>query len=205
MIGLLTALPRTPLHARCSRKAGSCRRRRRRQHPRRTNIVPKHMSAERWWRPIKPSTPVARRPGDRTPHPQQGALSPRPPVPEWLCDRDRLRIVARLLIKGILPGGVARLGRFLRTLPVFSPARLPLVISDWIIGLSMREFAGVIWPVPDRRGRGWSAAWPRSAPPSPALWRRVTSPWPARGAVPNLVLSFRGLVDGRLFRRVTPD
>jgi hypothetical protein len=54
---------------------------------------------------------------------------------------DRFGILARLIFKGILPGGLSRTALFLRTLPIFAPARLPLVISDWIIGLSMRDYA----------------------------------------------------------------
>lgn len=50
-------------------------------------------------------------------------------------------ILGRLLLRGILPGGLSRIHHFLRSLVPFRPAILPLVISDWIIGLSMRAFA----------------------------------------------------------------
>ena len=36
---------------------------------------------------------------------------------------------------------------FLRTLPIFTPSRIPLVVSDWIIGLSMRDYAERNLPV----------------------------------------------------------
>jgi hypothetical protein len=55
--------------------------------------------------------------------------------------RQRIGIVLRLFVKGILPGGPKRILQFLRTLPLFSPSRFPLFISDWIIGLSMRDYA----------------------------------------------------------------
>ncbi len=54
---------------------------------------------------------------------------------------DRLRISARLFRKGILPGGPGRILYFLKTFPVFAPSRIPVVVSDWIIGLSMRKYA----------------------------------------------------------------
>jgi len=53
---------------------------------------------------------------------------------------DRIGIVARLLIKGILPGGLPRLRRFLRSLPLSSPAKMPQAIVDWIAGLAMRDY-----------------------------------------------------------------
>jgi len=47
----------------------------------------------------------------------------------------------RLMVRGILPGGPRRWAAFMRTLPVLSPRKLPVVISDWITGLSMRAYA----------------------------------------------------------------
>jgi hypothetical protein len=54
--------------------------------------------------------------------------------------RERIVIVTRLLAKGILPGGLPRLGRFLGSLPLSSPAKLPQAIVDWIAGLAMRDY-----------------------------------------------------------------
>jgi hypothetical protein len=48
--------------------------------------------------------------------------------------------VTRLLLRGILPGGPGRLYHFLASLPVLTPERIPLVVGDWIIGLSMRDY-----------------------------------------------------------------
>jgi hypothetical protein len=50
------------------------------------------------------------------------------------------RIVARLLVRGILPGGLPRLRHFLRSLPWRSPRKMPLAIVDWICGLAMRDY-----------------------------------------------------------------
>lgn len=207
MIGLLTALPRTPLYARLQQEgrllpgggAGDNTRAG-------TNIVPKHMSAEAMvaayqalYRRLLGDREIARRIRNK------GRFLRAPRYQSGYATADRLRIVARLLIKGILPGGVARLGRFLRTLPVFSPARLPLVISDWIIGLSMREFARrhLAGTGPARAGLERRVAAVRAALAGSLAQGNVTLAL-REAAVPNLVLSFRGLVDGRLFRRATP-
>jgi hypothetical protein len=53
---------------------------------------------------------------------------------------ERIRIVVRLLAKGILPGGPRRWLAFARTLPLAAPRKLPTVISDWITGLSMHSY-----------------------------------------------------------------
>ena len=55
--------------------------------------------------------------------------------------RERLGILWRLLTRGVLPGGPRRVWHFLRTMPWQDPSHIPLVIADWIIGLSMRFYA----------------------------------------------------------------
>jgi hypothetical protein len=207
MIGLLTALPRTPLYARLQREgrlqtgaAASD------NTQARTNIVPKQMAADAMaeayqalYRRLLGDREIARRIRNK------GCFLRAPQYQSGYAAADQLRIVARLLVKGILPGGAARLGHFLRTLPVFSPARFPLVISDWIIGLSMREFA--------RHHLGGDGSEPAVLERRVAAVRAALAGYLAQGnvtlalpeaAVPNVVLSFQGLVDGRLFRRAAP-
>jgi hypothetical protein len=57
------------------------------------------------------------------------------------------------LFKGILPGGVSRTLRFTGTLPILAPTRIPLVLSDWIIALSTRDYAQRHWADQARRAR----------------------------------------------------
>jgi len=47
----------------------------------------------------------------------------------------------RLLTRGVRPGGSARWWQFARTLLAATPRQIPLVMSDWISGLSMRKYA----------------------------------------------------------------
>jgi hypothetical protein len=54
--------------------------------------------------------------------------------------RERVRIVIRLFVKGVLPGGLPRVWAFLRSVPWLSVARMPQSIVDWIAGLSMRQY-----------------------------------------------------------------
>ncbi|MGB8600611.1 MAG: hypothetical protein WCD42_00260, partial [Rhizomicrobium sp.] len=58
-------------------------------------------------------------------------------------------IIFRLIRYGIIPGGFSRIFYFLRSFPLFRPILIPLVISDWITGLSMRNFArDHLWTTP---------------------------------------------------------
>ncbi len=49
-------------------------------------------------------------------------------------------ILLRLLWRGILPGGLVRQWHFARTIPWRKPWQIPLVVGDWIVGLSMQDY-----------------------------------------------------------------
>jgi len=55
--------------------------------------------------------------------------------------REQLMMALRLLARGIRPGGWGRWWHFARTALAATPRQLPLVMSDWVSGLSMREYA----------------------------------------------------------------
>jgi len=116
---------------------------------------------------------------------------------------ERLRILARLLVRGILPGGPLRWIAFLSTLPL-SPRQFPAVVADWITGLSMRSFiqrrfdapAGVL-AATDRRARKLVRAL--------AQYRREGSVGLVWGKDPrHLEISLTERLDSRFFRRVAP-
>jgi radical SAM superfamily enzyme YgiQ (UPF0313 family) len=142
MVGLLTALPRTPLYARLEREG----RLRGEVDPTdntklATNVVPKHMTydamldAYQWlYRRLLTDRSIAQRIRNKLAHlgdpVYQGEYAP----------LQQAQIVLRLLVKGILPGGPARLWQFLRTVPWREPRKAPLMIVDWICGLAMRDY-----------------------------------------------------------------
>jgi radical SAM superfamily enzyme YgiQ (UPF0313 family) len=142
MVGLLTALPRTPLYERLRREGrldegaahgdntGG-----------RSNIVPKNMTAgemssgyKRLYAELLSDRAIARRIRNKLAH--FGA----PPR----LQRERLHeaalIVTRLLARGIAPGGVGRAWHFLRSLPLARPALWHLAVNDWIAALAMRDY-----------------------------------------------------------------
>jgi radical SAM superfamily enzyme YgiQ (UPF0313 family) len=143
MVGLLTALPRTPLFERLKREgrliegaaAGD-------NTQARTNIVPKNMSAgemsagyKRLYAELLSDRAIARRIRNKLSH--FGV----PPSTRKESLREGTAILLRLLWRGIAPGGPARAWHFLRSLPLRRARLLPLAVNDWIAGLSMRRFA----------------------------------------------------------------
>jgi radical SAM superfamily enzyme YgiQ (UPF0313 family) len=206
MVGLLTALPRTPLYERLRREGRLIERADDTDNTRPgTNIVPKHMSYdamvdayERLYRSLLTDRAIGQRIRNklrwmRTPV-YRGEYS----------GVDRARIVLRLLRKGILPGGPGRWLAFLRSLPWLAPRKLPTAVSDWITGLSMRAFV-------DRRFEREAVARPRLERRMRAL-RKAVARCGAGGKVSlawvpgrtHLALSLAGQLDERFFARVAP-
>lgn len=143
MIGMLAALPRTPLHARMQREGrlreveedadNTCLR---------TNIVPKNMSDDEMsglyrqiYHRLLTDAAISLRIRNKNRHLISSTYR------SGYSLAQGLGIAARLLVKGILPGGPVRIYHFLRSLPFMRPSGIPLALSDWIFGLSMRVFA----------------------------------------------------------------
>jgi radical SAM superfamily enzyme YgiQ (UPF0313 family) len=142
MVGLLTALPKTPLHARLQQEGrlrpaadGSDNTR-----PA-TNIVPKRMDYgsmirdyEAMYRRLVSDRVIAERIRNKL------RFMPAPLYAGEYPLRQRIALLARFLRRGLLAGGPARLWHFARTLAAATPRQLPLLIMDWIAGLSMQDY-----------------------------------------------------------------
>jgi radical SAM superfamily enzyme YgiQ (UPF0313 family) len=142
MVGLLTALPRTPLHERLEREGRLIPDAESTDNTRLgTNFLPARMEYEAMvaaykalYERLLSDSGIATRVVNKMRHLRN------PVYQSEYGTRERIGIVLRLLGKGILPGGLPRLGRFLRSLPLSSPAKLPQAIVDWIAGLAMRDY-----------------------------------------------------------------
>lgn len=142
MVGLLTALPRTPLYERLRQEgrliAGA-------EHGDNTkpgtNIIPKRMGYEAMvqnyqalYQRLFSDHGIARRIGNKFRY-------LRNPVYQGKYSlHQRLTIVRRLFTRALLAGGPIRLFHFLRTLTVAPPRAWPQVLADWIAGLAMRDY-----------------------------------------------------------------
>ncbi len=142
MVGLLTALPRTPLYERLQRekrllpgiehgdntKLG-------------TNIIPKRMGYEAMvlnyralYQHLFSDRGIAQRIHRKI------AYLRHPVYQGGYSLRQRLGIIYRLFTHGLLAGGPLRLLYFLRTVTDSPPQAWPQVLSDWIAGLAMRDY-----------------------------------------------------------------
>jgi radical SAM superfamily enzyme YgiQ (UPF0313 family) len=143
MIGLLTALPKTPLHERLKKEGRLATFEDASDMTRpRTNVIPKSMTYEQMvegymdlYRRLLRDHEIARRIRNKLRH-----LAP-PDYRTGYSLRESLAIVSRLIRKGILRGGLPRFWQFLRTVPLHRYKMMPMVVSDWAIALSMRDFS----------------------------------------------------------------
>jgi hypothetical protein len=142
MVGLLTALPRTPLYARLEREGRLIDGADNTDNTRLgTNFLPRRMeyaamvaTYKQLYERLLSDRGIAERVRNKMRHLRNPAYHGEYALGE------RIGIVCKLLVKGVLPGGPLRLARFLRSLPLLSPAKLPLAIVDWIAGLAMRDY-----------------------------------------------------------------
>ncbi len=178
MVGLLTALPRTPLYERLQREGRLLEGAAHGDNTRaRTNIVPKSMSVEdmtagykRMYAELLGDGAIAERIRNKLAHFGAPARLVRERPLEAAC------IVWRLLTRGIARGGAMRAWHFMRSLPLAHPRLLPLAVNDWISGLAMQDYAERYFGVPPRRG----AMTPERAL---ARLRRSLLRWRRRGAL----------------------
>ena len=141
MVGLLTALPRTPLYERVKQEGRLIEGADHGDNTKpRTNIVPRHMAYDEMvaaymtlYCKLTGDRAIAQRIRNKLRYLGEPIYHGEYP---W---RERVGIVAKLL-KGVLKGGPVRLYHFARSMPWLAPAKLPLATVDWIAGLAMRDF-----------------------------------------------------------------
>lgn len=204
MVGLLTALPKTPLYARLEQE-GRLRPGRENADNTRpsTNVVPKRMDYDEM---VNGYTDLYRRLSD-----DKGIADRICNKTRWLRHpvsqpiytmKQRIGIVMRLFGRGLLRGGPSRWYHFLRTL-VRRPIQLwPFIITEWIAGLSMQDYV--------KRRFGVNAAYERQLGQATldfihrhfeASLRRgtleVSLGWTE--ATTHLTVKLRGVIDRRFF------
>jgi radical SAM superfamily enzyme YgiQ (UPF0313 family) len=142
MVGLLTALPRTPLFERLKREGRLIEGVPHGDNTKlRTNIVPRGMSAaemvegfKRLYSDLLADSAIAERVRNKLRHFGAQARLERESASE------AARLVWNLLRRGIAPGGLGRAWHFARSLPLGRPKLLALAVNDWISGLAMRDY-----------------------------------------------------------------
>ncbi|HEX9692613.1 MAG TPA: radical SAM protein [Gemmatimonadales bacterium] len=207
MVGLLTALPKTPLYYRLEKEGrllpGGNSSDNTKQG---TNVIPLRMKYDEMverYRGLYTRLLAYRNIADRIRNKVRFIRTPPAARDEsWIA---RLRILRRLLMRGLLPGGPPRLFQFLRSLPIHRPRFIPLAVRDWIVGLSMRDYVERHYGT--QVGELGTVARHRMARIERAFRRYVqggaleVSIVDAKDAVSNLSLSLRGWLDRRFYRR----
>ena len=143
MVGLLTALPKTPLFERLKKEGRLVEGAAHGDNTRgRTNVVPKNMTAQemsagyrRLYRELLSDRAIAERIRNKLAH----FGFPASTLKE--APGEAAAIVLRLLWHGIARGGPVRAWHFLRSLPIRRPHLLRLAVNDWIAALAMRSYA----------------------------------------------------------------
>ena len=142
MIGLLTAAPKTPLYERLEKDGRIIPDANNSDNTKlSTNIIPKQMGYDEmvsgyralYYR-LLDNRNIAIRIKNKTRYIANPIYRGSYPLGE------QLKVLGRFLIHGLLPGGFSRIFHFFRTIPFSRPRQIPLVIQDWIVGLSMRDY-----------------------------------------------------------------
>lgn len=206
MVGLLTALPRTPLHARLQREGRLLPEADHTDNTRiGTNIIPKNMSYSemvdgyiRLYQRLLSDRVIAERVRSKL------RFVKDPVYHGEYSRREQLRIVGRLLTRGVLKGGAPRVYHFVRSLPWLEPAKLPLAIVDWIAALAMRDYAERRFAASATRDNALLGRWHASATRSVQRYLadgRASIELRPSQTVPRLCVRFAGGLDRAFFAR----
>lgn len=141
MIGLLTAIPKTPLYERLE-KEGRLKPFAHADNTKLgTNLLPKQMGYDemvdgyrKLYFRLLDNRNIALRIKNKL------RYLGNPVYNKQDLSKVTLKLLSRFLVKGILPGGLSRVAHFLRSIPFSSPRLIPGAITDWAIGLSMRDY-----------------------------------------------------------------
>lgn len=142
MVGLLTALPRTPLYQRLQQEGRLIEQADNTDNTKPgTNIVPKRMAYddmvaayEKLYIGLLSDANIAARIRNKM------RYMGKPMAQNGYSAGEGAKIFFKLIARGILPGGWSRVRHFASTLTLTAPWKLPMVVADWICGLAMREY-----------------------------------------------------------------
>lgn len=210
MVGLLTALPKTPLYRRLQ-AAGRLRApgTRAGDDPEAdntragTNLVPLRMSYEtmvyryeQLWHELVRDGSIARRLRAKARWLRRPVYRGLYPWPE------QVRILARLTWRGLLPGGPARWFHFAAGMLTSRPSFWPVLVSDWIAALALQDFVRRRFPRDpgrDRRIGRATLAFVRRRCAACLQRGTLDAGLETAGSATRLALTLRGAVDPALF------
>lgn len=142
MVGLLAAIPKTPLYERLE-KEGRLRSTAHNTDNTKlsTNVIPKQMSYDEMvegYQKLYFRLLEHRHIADRIKNKTHFLTDPAN-MAEYTFTQ-QLGMLTKFVFRGLLPGGFSRLYHFMRSLPLASPRLIPMVITDWVLSLAMRDY-----------------------------------------------------------------
>jgi len=207
MIGLLTALPKTPLHERLAREGRLIPDADHTDNTKvRTNVIPKRMRYDEMvggyialYRRLLTDRAIAERLRNKIRHMAD------PVYRGEYTGHEKIAIIMKLLRKGIIRGGLRRAFHFARSLPWLAPEKIPLAVVDWIAALAMRDYVDRNFAAPRAEDAAAASRWLASI-------ERATRRYLRKGAasmelkflaesVPRLHIRLHGGLDRAFFRR----
>lgn len=127
--------------------------------------------------------------------------------------RESLIVLRNLYVRGLRPGGALRMFHFLRSVPFLRPTLIPLVVQDWIVGLAMRDYVERHFISEQKQASEIATSYL-------GLIEKAFQRYLARGSLEvslnqvktaaaslsisfNFSISFKGWLDGAFYRRAT--
>jgi radical SAM superfamily enzyme YgiQ (UPF0313 family) len=142
MVGLLTALPKTPLYERLQEEGRLIYADNSTDNTKMgTNFIPKNMTYKEMvdgyrelYKRLVDYRNIAKRIKNKT------RFLTKPVWNYSYSDKGQLGVIKNFIIQTLKKGKLRWLYHFLRTYPYFRPRLIPVVVQDWVFGMSMRDF-----------------------------------------------------------------
>lgn len=210
MIGLLTAVPKTPLYERLEKEGRLKKESDGTDNTKLgTNLIPKQMDYDEMvegYRKLYYKLLDDRTIAERIINKNRYLRAPI--FKSTYSTRDQLRSLVMFIKNGIMPGGVSRTYHFLRSMPLSRPSQIPMLIQDWSVGLAMRDYIdrhfirevdmnhSLAESYRERIQQSFSHALNKGA--------LEVSLDKVRNTASNLSISIKGIMDRDFFDRVAP-
>jgi radical SAM superfamily enzyme YgiQ (UPF0313 family) len=209
MIGLLAALPKTPLYERLEREGRLIANANNSDNTKLgTNIIPKRMRYEEMvtgYRKLHHRLLRDRSIADRIKNKARYLTQPGY-TGEGALRRD-LKLLGNVLVHGIWPGGISRIFHFCRSIVGARLTLIPLLVREWVVALAMRDYVDRHFAVTSEKERAWARSQVRSI--EKALKRYLhqgaleISFDEVRHAAANLSICMKGWLDRGFFTRAS--
>lgn len=210
MIGLLTAVPKTPLYERLEKDGRLIKEASGTDNTKLgTNLIPKQMAYDEmvegyrdlYYKLLDDRT-IADRINNKMKHLKN------PIFKSTYSLKDQVSAFSKFMRKGIFSGGPSRVYHFLRTIPLTNPKQIPIVIQDWTVGIAMKDYVErhfiKEFDANNVLAESYSESIEKSFQPYMKKGTLEVSLGGVKNTAANLSISIKGIIDHDFFERVAP-